>query len=416
MGFPMTIHVAPDLGDPDLRGESASRDPYPVYDALRERGPVVLSSVHRAWLITSHTAVAAAYTRPELSSNRIGPMIDGGHVGLSEDSLSVLSMMRDWMVVSDPPAHTRLRRVAAAAFKRQRIGLMADRVRDSVGELLDAFVRSGESDLIEHVAHPLPASLIADLLGAPAEDRDMFRQWSDDLALVAFGAGGEAQEERHARALSGLESMFSYFRELLERARSAADDTMLSVLATPQPDGERLTDDEILSMCALLLFAGHETTINSMSNGILALLRHPDQLRQLKADPSLMAGAVEEMLRYDGPVKVLVRWVTRDLELGGETLRAGDRAYLVNSAANRDPSVFASPSSFDIHRSPNPHLAFGRGVHACIGAQLARLEMRVAIEQILERLPGLRLEEEPQWLPSLASRAMHELRVVHDAR
>lgn len=412
----MTIHVAPDLGDLDLRGESASRDPYTVYDALRERGPVVLSSVHRAWLITSHAAVAAAYTRPELSSNRIGPMIDGGHVGLSEASLSVLSLMRDWMVVSDPPAHTRLRRVAAAAFKRQRIGLMADQVRDRVDELLDAFVRSGASDLIEHVAHPLPASLIAELLGAPPEHRDTFRQWSDDLALVAFGAGGEAQEERHARALSGLESMFACFRDLLEQARSAADDTMLSVLATAQPDGERLTDDEILSMCALLLFAGHETTINSISNGILALLRHPDQLQQLKADPSLMAGAVEEMLRYDGPVKLVVRWVTRDLELGGETLRAGDRAYLVNSSANRDSSVFASPSSFDIRRSPNPHLAFGRGVHACIGAQLARLEMRVAIEQILERLPGLRLDGEPRWQPSLASRAMHELRVAHDAR
>ncbi|WP_432197485.1 cytochrome P450 [Streptomyces sp. bgisy027] len=412
----MTIYVAPELGDLDLRGESASRDPYTVYDALRARGPVVLSSVHRAWLITSHAAVADAYTRPELSSDRIGAMIDAGHVGLGEHSLSVLTLMRDWMVVSDPPAHTRLRRVAAAAFKRQRIGLMADRIRDRVDELLDAFVRSGESDLIEHVAHPLPASLIAELLGAPADDRDRFRHWSDDLALVAFGAGGEAQEERHARALSGLESMFTYFRDLLERARSASDDTMLSVLAAAQPDGERLTDDEILSMCALLLFAGHETTINSISNGILALLRHPEQLQQLKADPSLMAGAVEEMLRYDGPVKLTVRWVNRDLELGGQTLRTGDRAYLVNSAANRDPSVFASPASFDIRRSPNPHLAFGRGVHACIGAQLARLEMRVAIERILERLPGLRLDEEPQWLPSLASRAMRELPVVHDAR
>ncbi|MFF4357590.1 cytochrome P450 [Streptomyces sp. NPDC001604] len=412
----MTIHLAPELGDLDLRGESASRDPYAVYDALRARGPVVLSSVHRAWLITSHAAVADAYTRPELSSDRIGPMIDAGHVGLGADSLSVLSLMRDWMVVSDPPAHTRLRRVAAAAFKRQRIGLMADRIRDRVDELLDAFVRSGESDLIEHVAHPLPASLIAELLGAPAADRDRFRHWSDNLALVAFGAGGEAQEERHARALSGLESMFTYFRGLLEQARSVSGDTMLSVLAAAQPDGERLTDDEILSMCALLLFAGHETTINSISNGILALLRHPDQLQQLKADPSLMAGAVEEMLRYDGPVKLVVRWVNRDLELGGQTLRTGDRTYLVNSAANRDPSVFASPASFDIRRSPNPHLAFGRGVHACIGAQLARLEMRVAIERILERLPGLRLDGEPQWLPSLASRAMRELRVVHDAR
>lgn len=412
----MTIYSAPELGDLDLRGESASRDPYTVYDALRARGPVVLSSVHRAWLVTSHAAVADAYTRPELSSDRIGPMIDAGHVGLGEDSLSVLSLMRDWMVVSDPPSHTRLRRVAAAAFKRQRIGLMADRIGDRVDELLDAFVASGEADLIEHVAHPLPASLIAELLGAPAADRDKFRHWSDDLALVAFGAGGEAQEERHARALAGLESMFTYFRGLLEQARSASDDSMLSVLATPQPDGERLTDDEILSMCALLLFAGHETTINSISNGILALLRHPDQLQQLKTDPSLMAGAVEEMLRYDGPVKVVVRWVNRDLELGGQTLRTGDRAYLVNSAANRDPSVFASPASFDIRRSPNPHLAFGRGVHACIGAQLARLEMRVAIERTLERLPGLRLDGEPQWQPSLASRAMRELRVVHDAR
>jgi cytochrome P450 len=325
-------------------------------------------------------------------------------------------MMRDWMVVSDPPSHTRLRKLAAAAFKRQQIAIMGEQIEARVDTLLDEFIASGETDLIEHVTHPLPGSVIAQLLGAPQEDRDRFRDWSDELALVAFGAGGEAQDDRHERALAGLEEMFTYFRELVERLRGTDGDSIVSVLLQPSATGELLDDDEILSMCALLLFAGHETTINSIANSTLALLEHPEQLAALKADPSLIPTAIEELLRYDGPIKTIIRYVTSDVEIGGQTIKAGERVYLLNAAANRDPAVFADPDSLDIRRSPNPHIAFGRGIHACIGAQLARLEMRIAVEKIIQRLPNLRLAEgEIHWHESLAARAMDTLHVEHDA-
>lgn len=412
----MTVVTGSELSDIDLRTAAASHDPYAVYSGLRHQGPVVYNSAHRAWLVTSHPVVGAAYTRRELSSDRIRPLVAGGGGARTEASASVLGLMSDWMVVSDAPGHTRLRKVAAAAFKKQQISMMTERIEARVDALLDAFIGAGEQDLVEHVAHPLPGSLIAELLGAPSADQDLFREWSDELALVAFGTGGEAQEERHQRAFVGLRSMSEYFRELLEQARSAPDESMLSVLLAPQANGEQLSDDEVLSMCALLLFAGHETTINSIANGVHALLRHPGQLALLQNDPTLVPTAVEEMLRYDGPVKVIIRWVKDEVELGGRQLRASDRVYLINAAANRDPAVFQDPDDFDVMRTPNAHLAFGRGVHACIGAQLARIEMRVAVEKIIARLPGLcLLDAEPVWQPSLGSRAMRTLRVAHDA-
>jgi cytochrome P450 len=400
----------------DLRTSEVSRDPYPVFAQIRRDSGVSFSEAHRAWLVTEHALVAAGYTAKQLSSDRIRPLMDRAESPGSSTARPVLEMMRDWMVVSDPPSHTRLRKVAAAAFKRQQIAIMGEQVTARVDSLIDDFIANGEQDIIEHIAHPLPGSIIAKLLGAPPSDQDRFREWSDELALVAFGAGGEAQDDRHSRALRGLEEMVDYFRGLMEAARRADDNSIMSVLLQPSPSGELLTDEEVLSMCALLLFAGHETTINSIANGVLALLQHPDQMAKLIADPSLMATAVEEMLRYDGPIKLVIRYVVDDLELGGQHIKAGERVYLVNAAANRDPAVFADPDVLDITRKPNSHLAFGRGVHACIGAQLARLEMRIAVEKIVVRLPGLALAtSDVEWQPSLSSRSMRELRVSHAA-
>ena len=399
----------------DLLGAAAAADPYPIYAELREHAPVHWSERHRAWLVTRYADVAAAFADKALSNDRVRPLLERRRAEGKPDlppsaSERVLAMLADWMVVTDPPAHTRLRTLAAGAFKGQRISAMDDRITALVDELLDGVVdRAGPLDLIAEVAYPLPATVIATMLGTPPDDRDRFRDWSDELALVAFGAGGEARAERHERALAGLREMDGYFRELVAARRAEPGEDMLSALIAGREGTDALSDDELVGMCALLLFAGHETTTNSIANGVLALLRHPDQTARLRAEPELRSTAVEELLRYDGPIKVLNRWVVAPTTLGGAEISPGERVHLVLGAANRDPERFDAPDTLDLGRSPNPHVAFGKGIHACIGAQLARAETRIALARIVERMPGLTLAAEPEWKDALASRAMESL-------
>ncbi|MBW0103767.1 cytochrome P450 [Pseudonocardia sp. KRD291] len=424
----------------DLLTAQASADPYAVFDALRREDPVHWSGPHRAWLVTRYADVSAAFADKALSNDRVRPVLakqreerernenqhgarraeaggdDGRPASASE---RVLALMSGWMVVSDPPVHTRLRKLAAGAFKGQRIAVMDARITALVDELLDGFLRgSGEQDLISEVAYPLPATVIATMLGAPPSDRDLFREWSDELALVAFGTGGAARAERHERALRGLNEMDAYFRGLVAQRRAEPGEDMLSaMMSTDESDTQTsrdgLSDDELVAMCALLLFAGHETTTNSIANATLALLRDPAALAALREDPSLLNTAVEELLRYDGPIKVINRWVVAETELAGRTILPGERVHLVLASADRDPDKFADPDTLDLTRSPNPHVAFGKGIHACIGAQLARMETRIAVGRIVERLPGLALAREPVWKDALASRSMETLVVTH---
>lgn len=417
----------------DLLTAQASADPYPVLGALRRDDPVHWSPTHRAWLVTRYADVSAAFADRALSNDRVRPVLaeqrarraaGPGADGPATPSERVLALMSGWMVVSDPPEHSRLRKLAAGAFKGQRIAAMDARITALVDELLDGFVRgAGEQDLIGEVAYPLPATVIATMLGAPPEDRDLFREWSDELALVAFGTGGAARAQRHERALRGLREMDAYFRGLVARRRAEPGGDMLSAMmstdggeaAAPTDglSGDGLSDDELVAMCALLLFAGHETTTNSIANAVLVLLRNPDALAALRADPSLLNTAVEELLRYDGPIKVINRWVVAETGLGGRTISAGERVHLVLASANRDPDRFTDPDVLDLARSPNPHVAFGKGIHACIGAQLARMETRIALGRIVQRLPGLALAREPVWKDALASRSMESLVVRH---
>lgn len=405
----------------DLLTPEATRDPYAVLSMLREEDPVHWSERHRAWILTSYDDVEAALMDQRLSAARVGPVLERARAGGHSDATAMLEILDSWMVVQDPPEHTRLRKLAAGAFKGQRISAMTEQIREMVVGFITEFKAkheaSGESDLITHVAYPLPASIIATMMGAPPEDRDAFGPWADELALVAFGAGGEARDERHARALAGVQEMFAYLQGLVDVIRETPGDDMISALAAPVEDGDSLTDTELLSMCALLLFAGHETTTNSTANGVLALLEHPEQMAMLREDPELLPKAVEELVRYDGPIKVLQRHCITDHERGGKEISAGDRVFIALAGANRDPSRFEDPDTLDITRYPNRHTGFGRGIHACVGAQLARLEMRLNLEGIIERLPGLRVADgaELTYHPSVASRALHELPVAFDA-
>lgn len=404
----MTVPLPDDLLTPE-----AVRDPDAAAAVLREHDPVHWSPTHRAWLLTRFDDVVAAFRNPALSSDRVRPLLtrDGPSTDASH---RVLGLISEWMVVTDPPAHTRLRRLSGAAFKQQQIAAMTDRIQTLVDELVDAFLAGGGTDLVAGVAYPLPAIVIAEMLGAPPADRDRFREWSDELALVAFGAGGDARPDRHERALRGLEEMAGYFRELVARRRREPGGDMLSAMIGEEGDAEALTDDELVGMCALLLFAGHETTTNAIANAIRLLTADPALRDRVRDDPALVNPAVEEALRLAGPIKVLVRWVVEDHELRGRTIRRGERVYLLLCGANRDPERFTDPDAVDLARERATHIAFGRGIHACIGAQLARIETRVAVGTLLRRLPGLRVEGEPEYLPTIASRAQESLTVVHD--
>lgn len=401
----------------DLLSPEATADPYAILSRLREGDPVHWSERHRAWIVTRFDDVESLLTDARLSSDRVTPVLARTREASGESQATeILDIMQRWMVVTDPPEHSRLRKLAAGAFKGQRISELGSHIEDLVSGIISEFVAGSHSDLIQHVAYPLPAAVIAEMMGAPVADRDDFRSWSDELALVAFGAGGDARDDRHERALRGVQEMFGYLQGLVDGARRQPGEDMISALAAPVEDGDRLDDQELLSMLALLLFAGHETTINATANGTLALLRHPEQLALLREQPELMPKAVEEVLRFDGPIKILHRWVVGEIELHGRTIRPGDRVFLGMAGANRDPEHFVDPDVIDVTRYPNRHVAFGRGIHACIGAQLARLEMRYLLEAIVHRLPGLRLAEGAaiEHHASLAARALKGLHVTVD--
>lgn len=402
----------------DLLAPEVNANPYPYFAELREADPVHWSERHQAWLVTRYDDVNAVLMDwKRLSSERVGPLLREMDENSQPEAVAVMEMINGWMVVTDPPVHKRLRRLAAKAFNPRRVAAKEERIRQVVDDLLDEFISAGSDRLVADFAFPLPATVIAELIGAPPEDTPRFKGWSDDLAQVAFGAGGEERDARYVRALHGIEELFAYFERRMEEARQVPGEDMISDLLAGDGSGDRLTDDEIKSMCALMLFAGHETTTTTITSAVLMLLRNPDQLELLRSDPDELAGpAVEEALRFDGAIKVLIRYVLEDMELRGRRITAGQRVYALPAAANRDPERFEDPERVDITRSPNPHLAFGKGIHACIGAQLSRIEMRVALSRIVKRLPNLRFaEDDPtlEYAPSLASRALQELRIDH---
>jgi cytochrome P450 len=411
-----TLEALPD----DLLVPELIADPHPAFGELRAHDPVHWSERHRAWLITRYDDCSWALSaHRELSSDRLKPLFEVMSPERREQAGPVYEMLAEWMVLSDPPQHSRLRQFAAAAFNPRRVASREGRIQALVDDLLDRFVAEGKEDLVADFTYPLPATVIGELIGAPGEDTHRFRGWSEALAQVAFGVGGEVRPDRHDVALRGLAQMFEYFEELIALRSEQPGEDMISDLLAGDGSGQRLSDAEIKSMCALMLFAGHETTTSSVASAVVTLLAHPSQLELLRSDPEAHATrAVEELLRFEGPIKVLQRTLAEDVELRGKRLRRGERAFVLPAAANRDPERFPDADRVDITRKPNPHIAFGRGVHACIGAQLARLEMRIAVAAIVVKLPGLRLAVDPSELPweaSLASRGLQALPVSHTA-
>ena len=348
-----------------------------------------------AWILTRYSDVSAALRYDRLSAERITALT--GLIGESggESARQFERTFLKMMLFSDPPDHTRLRSLANKAFTPRVVEQIRSHIQGIVKGLLDGVQPDGDRepgkiDVITDLAYPLPAIVIAEMLGAEPKDRDQFKKWSDDLA--AFLGNIRIVSETYESAMKSVAELIDYLRELVAQRRKEPKDDLISALVMAEDQGDSFTQEELFSMCVLLIFAGHETTTNLIGNGILALLNNPSELAKLRQNPSLIVPAIEEIIRYDGPVQTTTRTALEPLEIGGKQIAKGDRISLTLGAANRDPAQFPDPDRMDITRGENRHVGFGFGIHFCLGAALARMESQLAIGAMVERMPELRLE------------------------
>lgn len=388
-------NVAFDPRSPDL-----INDPYPMYRSLREHEPVrwLQLEVRGAWLVTRYQDVKLVLQDLRFRKDlRYAPSIDDSEVNRS-------------MLFSDPPDHTRLRGLVSMAFTPKMIRELEPKIAEITDELLEAASDGGTIDLVEVLAFPLPVIVIAQMLGVPESDRASFRQWTNEI--LDGSDSFISTDEKVRRAEEAHLALIDYLRHLIDlRRREPRDDLITRLLAAHDEQG-RLSEEELLFNCRTLLIAGHETTVGLIGNGVYSLLRHPDQLARLQRDPQLIGTAIEEMLRYESPVqRGTFRFAGEAVELGGQQIAAGDEVRALIGSANRDPEQFPYPDVFDVRREPNRHLAFGRGIHFCLGAALARTETRIALLRVLERLPSLSLAGSPQWHENTMFRRLKKLPV-----
>jgi cytochrome P450 len=391
------------------------QDPHAVYAALRETGPVrqvVLPHGWQTWIVTRYEDARAALADPRLRKDgrKLADYMDPETLG--EDTGVFAEALRAHMLNTDPPDHTRLRRLVTKAFTHRRIQALRPRIEAITDSLLDdlaaaATAPDGTSkpiDLIESFAFPLPLTVICELLGVPTDDRADFRRWT---TVVVADDAPEDELRSASHAMAG------YLSQLLAEKRRRPADDLLTALTQARDEDDRLDEQELISMTFLLLVAGHETTVNLIGNGLLALLDHPEQLERLREDPSLVPAAVEEFLRYDGPVNLAtMRFTTEPVELGGVEIPSGQFVLVSLAGANRDAERFPEPDRFDVTRQASGHVAFGHGIHFCLGAPLARLEGEVAFTRLLARYPKLRLAGAPtelRWRESSLIRGLEVL-------
>jgi cytochrome P450 len=386
------------------------RDPFPAYRRLREEDPVHWSPRLKSWVLTRYDDVRQVLLDREISSDRMRPFfaaMPGPEAARIGDIVRYLST---WMVFRDPPEHTRLRRLTSKVFHLQSMNAMRPQVEALVEWLFERIGDRREVDFVADFAGPLPALVIMAMLGVPKEELAKVKRLSDDMAL--FIGSSRMSPEKYDIAEKATRQMAGFFLELIQQRRRRGEADLLSQLVALEDEGDRLSEDELIATCILLLFAGHETTTNHIANGLLALLQFPGELASLRADPSLAPRAVEELLRYDGPSGAQVRVAKVELEMRGKTLRPGDRVFLMLNAANRDPEAYENPDRLDLGRDGPAHLTFGFGMHICLGFPLARLEGQIALPAVLKRWRRIDLAASPErleWLNSMVYRGMTSL-------
>jgi pimeloyl-[acyl-carrier protein] synthase len=381
-------------------------DPYPVYHRLRAEDPVHHSPLG-FWVLTRYEDVVAALRDPRLAKEAIASFV-AARFGAPVPAMGLSMLDRD------PPDHTRLRGLVSKAFTPRVVEGLRPRIQEIVDGLLDGVKARGSMDLIEEFAYPIPVAVICEMLGVPIEDHERFRGWSLDIArgLDLLWLGPDSDVGR--RSVAARHALGDYFRGLIAQRRAAPRSDLLSGLIAAEEAGDKLNENELLATCILLLIAGHETTVNLIGNGMLALLRHRDQLERLQREPGLIASAVEELLRFDGPVQRTARIPSEDVTFGGHTIAKGEMVMPFIGAADRDPTQFPEPDRLDIGRTDNRHIAFGWGIHFCLGAPLARIEGQIAINTLLRRLPKVSLATTlPEYRQSLTLRGLKALPVTY---
>jgi cytochrome P450 len=389
--------------------------PYDVYAQLRTESPLWFFEGTGQYLISRHADVSALLRDRRLGRTylHLASHEEMGHEPDPDHLASFWRLIRAGMLDREPPDHSRLRRLVSKAFTPRMVEQLRPRIEEMAGTLVDELLDAGSDgspvDLLATVAEPLPVTVIAEMLGIPEADRHLLRPWSAQIVgMYELNPTPEAA----AAAVRASEEFSDYLRVLARERREQPGDDLISALAGVLDDGDRLTEDELIGTCVLLLNAGHEATVNVTGNGWWSLFRNPDELARLHAEPGLLPTAIEELMRYDTPLQMFERWVLEDIEVHGVTIPRGTEIGLLFGSANHDPAVFADPTRLDLGRTENPHISFGAGIHFCLGAPLARIELLSSFGTLLERAPKLALAADPIWNPGYIVRGLAALHVT----
>ena len=394
----------------DLMATEVIHDPHTYYHQLRSEDPIHWNDRWGGWVVTRYDDVVKILRDAQaFSADRMAFLARELPDDQMETIRPIFEVLSSWMVFADPPLHTRLRSLVNRQFTPKAVEGYRSAVRGIVDDVLDGVEERGEMEVVRDFAYQIPMTVILDLMGVPDLDRTKIKKWSEELGLFFFIRADEPRR-RHF-ATRGVSALAGYMSRVVEEKAKDPDDKLISLFLEAEAAGE-ISRDDVVANCVLLAFGGHETTMNLIANGTLALIRHPDQWARLKEDPSQMRSAIEELLRYDGSVKTTVRWARQDVEIGGETIKAGQRVLLGLSAANRDPEKFDEPDTVDVGRDPNLHVAFGQGIHVCVGAPLARLEAQETFAALTERfdVPTI-VDEQYEYWPTVIGRSLKSLRV-----
>jgi len=385
-------------------------DPFPMFRRLQDEDPCHWSPRLKAWVLTRYEDVRCVCQDKAMSSDRLRPYFATLPPNEAQRIAELMRYLTLWMVFRDPPEHTRLRRLTSKVFHVKSMHAMRPRIEALMQWLCECIGGRTAFDFVGDFAGPLPALVIMDMLGVPRAELGKVKRLSDDMAL--FIGSSRMAQEKYDIAEAATREMAVFFRGMIAARRAAPQADLLSELVHLEDAGDRLSDDELVATCMLLLFAGHETTTNHIANGLLGLLRFPREMTKLREDPRLAAAAVEELLRYDGPNGAQVRIVQHEYQLHGKRLQPGERVFILLNAANRDPRAYQDPDRVDIARNGPPHLAFGFGLHICLGFPLARLEGQIALPAVLGRWPGIEVAGgRLEWLNSMVFRGMKAMPV-----